>query len=92
MGILDREPGYVRRLAEYITSKEGCRLRMFTFDNEQEVSSHLENERLDILLVGQSMADDAMKDWKSVGQLIVLSEELHPKEADSRSFWGLYAT
>ena len=61
MGILDREPGYVRRLAEYITSKEGCRLRMFTFDNEQEVSSHLENERLDILLVGQSMADDAMK-------------------------------
>ena len=60
MGILDREPGYVRRLAEYITSKEGCRLRMFTFDNEQEVSSHLENERLDILLVGHSMGDDAM--------------------------------
>lgn len=92
MGILDREPGYVRRLAEYITSKEGCRLRLFTFDNEQEASSYLENERLDILLVGQTVADEAMKDWKSVGQLIVLSEELHPKASDSSSVYKFQAS
>lgn len=85
MGILDREPGYAKRLAEYITSKEGCRLRLFTFDSEQEVSSHLEHETLDILLVGQSMAEEAMKDWNSVGKLIVLSEEIHPENPDSRS-------
>ena len=87
MGILDREPGYVRRLAEYITTKEGCRLRLFTFDNEQEVSSYLENGRLDILLVGQSMAAEIMKAQNSVGQLIVLSEEMGFQESDRRSVY-----
>lgn len=87
MGILDREPGYVRRLAEYITTKEGCRLRLFTFDNEQEVFSYLENGRLDILLVGQSMAAEIMKGHNSVGQLIVLSEEMGFQESDRRSVY-----
>ncbi len=92
MGILDREPGYVKRLAEYITAKEGCRLRLFTFDSEQEVSSHLEHGTLDILLVGQSMADESMKNWNHVGQLIVLSEEMHPEQSDSRSVYKFQAS
>ena len=74
MGILDREPGYVKRLAEYISAKEGCRVRLFTFDSEQEVASHLEKEALDILLVGQSLAGETMREWKRVQQMIILSD------------------
>ncbi len=74
MGILDREPGYMRRLAEYISSKEGCRIRVFTFNSEQDVASYLEKNSLDILLVGQSMAGEKILNWDRIGQLVLLDE------------------
>lgn len=87
MGILDHEPGYVKRLAEYISAKQGCRIRVFTFENEQEVSSYLEQGNLDILLVGQSAAGEAMRHWESIGQLIMLSEGTVLPEQDHPSVY-----
>ena len=91
MGILDREPGYMRRLAEYISSKEGCRIRVFTFNSEEDVAAHLEKNNLDILLVGQSMAGADIQNWEKIGQLVLLNENSRETDADRTSVYKFQA-
>ena len=91
MGILDREPGYMRRLAEYISSKEGCRIRVFTFNSEEDVAAHLEKNNLDILLVGQSMAGADIQNWEKIGQLVLLNENSRETDTDRTSVYKFQA-
>ncbi|MBD5544122.1 MAG: hypothetical protein HDR01_07780 [Lachnospiraceae bacterium] len=74
LAICDYEKKYVYKLAEYLSGKKQFPFRVMAFDNPEKLAAFSKENPIEILLIGESMKDDAPVSLKT-GQILYLCEE-----------------
>ena len=83
--IYDKEINYACKLMEYLNQKQDFLLQAKVFTNFMDLKEHLEENKTDILLIGEEM-DREQLDIKQIGHIVLLTEHSIVKEAGEYPF------
>ena len=83
--IYDKEINYACKLMEYLNQKQDFLLEAKVFTNFMDLKEHLEENKTDILLIGEEM-DREQLDIKQIGHIVLLTEHSIVKEAGEYPF------
>lgn len=73
LAIYDLESGYVDSLIQYINQKQSMPFRTIAFTNEDALYEYLENNHVDILLIGTENMEKKLED-EDIEKIVLLSD------------------
>ena len=75
IAVLDQEPEYSVRLADYIGRKQNSAFTVCAFTDAALLEERADKQEIDLLLVSENVLTDRIRELKNIRQIVILTEE-----------------